>query len=316
MLRLLRFLFAVILGWAAFAADLAAADFKMTDGSVITGSMVAPNDDGAVIRRSSGGLTSRMGWDRFAQETLIELAKDPKLKESVEAFIDAPESADPARPEVVVKDPPGKVVRPAKAPGMFAALGTQAGLFILAILILANLYAAHEVAVYRNYPSAAVMGTSLILPVLGPVLFLCMPTRVREDVQLEAQFEAPQEVQNTGAQDLAAAGLGGSGLSLSAGHKAGSGAPASAAPAVYRAGDTEFNRAFFEKAFPQFFRVSRAESDKDAVLAIRSGKGEVVATRISRISSNEIGLMTQKGHEVQLRFADISEVQVRARGHG
>lgn len=298
---------------AALAAELSAADFKMSDGSVITGTMVAPNDDGAVLRRTSGGLTSRLGWDRFAQETLIELAKDPKLKESVEAFIDAPESAEEAaRPEVVVKDPPGRVARPSKVPGLFAVLGTPAGWFMLAVFLLANLYAGHEVAVYRNYPSAAVMGTSLILPVLGPILFLCMPTRVREDVELESSFEAPQEVQNTGAQELAAAGLSGSGLSLSAGRK--SAAPAAApTPAVYKASETEFTRAFFEKSFPLFFRVSRAESEKDTVLAIRSGKGEVVATRISRISSNEIGLITQKGHEVQLRFADITEIQVRAK---
>lgn len=312
MLRLFCYAIAVFLSLAVPTAESWAADFKMADGSVITGTLVAPNDDGAVIRRTSGGLTSRLGWDKFAQETLKELAKDEKLKESVEAFIDAPEEAEAAvRPEVVVKDPPGKVTRPAKRPGLFAVLGTPAGWFLLGVLLLANLYAAHEVAVYRNYPSAAVMGTSLILPILGPVLFLCMPTRVREDVELEAQFEAPQEVANTGSQELAAAGLSGSGLSLSAGKS--SGGPAAPAPATYKASDTEFNRAFFEKSFPLFFRVSRAESDKDTVLAIRSGKGEVVATRISRISSNEIGLITQKGHEVQVRFADITEVQVRAK---
>jgi hypothetical protein len=73
----------------------------------------------------------------------------------------------------------------------------------------------------------------------------------------------------------------------------------------------EFNRAFFEKNFPLFFRVARA--DGDSVIAFRSNKGEIVATRISRISSNEIGLVTQKGHEVQLKFGDISEVQVRGK---
>lgn len=289
-----------------------ASDFKMSDGSVITGELVAPNDDGAVIRRASGGLTGRMGWDRFAQETLVELAKDPKLKEAVEAFIDSPESAAAAaRPEIVVKDPPGKVFRPAKTPGFLSSLSTPAGLLMLLVILVANLYAAHEVAVYRNYPSAAVMGTSLILPVLGPILFLCMPTRVRDDVVLEAQFEAPTEVQNTGAQELAAAGLAGSALSLSAHKKP---APsANAQSAVYKASDTEFNRAFFEKSFPQFFRMTRSDSDKESLLVFKSGKGEVIAVRISRISSNEIGVVTQKGHEVQLRFADVSEVQLRGK---
>lgn len=288
-----------------------ASDFKMSDGSVITGELVAPNDDGAVIRRASGGLTGRLSWDRFAQETLLELAKEPKLKEAVEAFIDSPESAAAARPEIVVKDPPGKVFRPAKPPGFLSSLSTPAGLLMLLVILVANLYAAHEVAVYRNYPSAAVMGTSVILPVLGPILFLCLPTRVREDVVLEAQFEAPVEVQNTGAQELAAAGLAGSALSLSAHKKA---APsANAQSAVYKASETEFNRAFFEKSFPQFFRMTRADSEKESLLVFKSGKGEVVAVRISRISSNEIGVITQKGHEVQLRFSDVSEVQLRGK---
>ncbi len=286
----------------------------MADGSVISGELVAPNDDGAVIRRTSGGLTSRLSWDKFSQPTLAEMSKDDKLKELVQAFIEAPEGADEAaRPQVVIQDPPGKVTRPAKRPGFFAAFGTPAGLFILGILLVANLYAAYEVSIFRNYPAAAVVGTSLILPVLGPILFLCMPTRVREDVVLESQFEAPQEVANTGSQELSAAGLSGSGLSLS-GPKAGAPAPAASHAASYKRGDVELNRAFFERTFPLFFRMTRSDADKDSVLAIRSAKGEVVATRISRISANEIGLVTQKGHEVQLRFADITEVSLRPKG--
>ena len=156
------------------------------------------------------------------------------------------------------------------------------------------------------------MGTSVILPILGPILFLCMPNRVKEDVELESQFEVPQEVQNTGAQELAAAGLGGSGLALSAGKPhTSSGGSAAQQPATYKRGDVEFNRQFFERTFPLFFRVARSDSDKDMVLVIKSGKGEVVATRITRISASEMGIAALKGHEVQVRFADIGEVQLR-----
>lgn len=312
MRRLFRFTLALLLLFLAYNAP--APDFKMADGSVVSGELVAPNDDGTVIRRSSGGLTGRLGWDKFGQDTLRELAKDAKLKELVEAYIDAQETAtDAARPEIVVKDPPGKVNRPAKRPGLFTALfSTAGGLFVVLVVFLANLYAGYEVAIYRNQPIAAVVGASVVLPVLGPILFLCLPTRVREDVELEAQFEAPQEVQNTGAQDLAAAGLAGSKLSLSAGHKASPGSVT--AHGTFKANEVEFNRNFFERSFPLFFRITRTDADKDTVLALRSGKGEVVATRISRISSNEIGLVTQKGHEVQLKFAEITEVQVRPKG--
>lgn len=306
-----RFIWLLFLLMAAL--PLFAAEYKMADGAVINGELVAPNEEGTVIRRTSGGLTSRLGWDRFAQETLVQFAQDPSLKELVEAYIDAPEGVVEAKPELVVKQPPGRLERPARRPGIFSAFtGTSAGWFILLVLLAANLYAAYEVAIYRNYPLAAVMSTSLILPILGPILFLCMPPRVRDDVVLESQYEAPQDVQNTGNQELAAAGLAGSGLSLSAGHKAG-GVATAPQQTTYRRGEVEFNRAFFEKAFPHFFRLTRGDADKDAVISIRSGKGEVVATRISRISSNEIGLITQKGHEVQLKFSDISEVQMRSK---
>jgi hypothetical protein len=310
----MRWLLQFTLGLALvlWACEVPAADFKMSDGSVVTGELVAPNDDGTVIRRTSGGLTGRLAWDRFAQDTLVEMAKDEKLKEWVQAFIEVPDSIS-ERVELVVKDPAGKVARPAKRPGLFSAFfSTQAGMFIVLVLMLGNLYAAYEVSIFRNYPAAAVMGTSLILPILGPILFLCMPNRVREDVVLESQFEAPQDVQNTGAQELAAAGLGGSGLSLSAGkHAAPTGT--SHQPAVYKRGDVEFNRQFFERTFPLFFRVSRTDSDKDLVLVIKSSKGEVIGTRITRISSGEMGVAALKGHEVQVRFGEISEVQLRPR---
>lgn len=303
---------ALALGLWMVALPASAAELTMADGSVISGELVAPNDDGTVIRRTSGGLSPRISWDRFSQATLTELANDPALKILVEAYIDAPESPLEAEPPpIVVQDPPGKVDRPARKPGLFAVFRTPAGWFIALILLAANFYAAYEVAVFRNYPFAAVIGTSAVLPILGPVLFLCMPNRVEETGPAEGEFDAPQEVANTGAQDLAAAGLGGSALSLSAGKAAAT--SGAAQHAVYKAADTEFNRAFFERSFPLFFRLTRADSDKDTVLALRTSKGEVVAVRISRISSNEIGLITQKGQEVQLRFGEISEVHVRGK---
>ncbi|MBX3744065.1 MAG: hypothetical protein KF833_02040 [Verrucomicrobiae bacterium] len=301
---------ALALLFCLIALPAPAPDFKMADGSVITGELVAPNEDGTVIRRASGGLTGRLSWDLFAQETLLEMVADPRLRELVEAFIDHPEPAQSVVPEVVVRPPPGKLHRPDRRPGFFSALATPAGWFILLVLFGANLYAAYEIAVFRNYPAAAVMGTSVILPWLGPLLFLCMPTRVLHDAPTPmGQFEAPQEVETTGRQELAAAGLAGSALSLSA-SKASSPSQGAQA-AVYRGSEVEFNRSFFERTFPLFFRLTRSDSDKDAVLAVKSSKGEVVAIRISRISANEIGLVTQKGNEVQLRFGEISEVHVR-----
>jgi hypothetical protein len=105
--------------------------------------------------------------------------------------------------------------------------------------------------------------------------------------------------------------LGGSGLSLSAGKHVASSSPTSQQPATYKRGDVEFNRQFFERTFPLFFRVARSDGDKDLVLSIKSSKGEVIGSRITRISASEMGIAALKGHEVQVRFSDISEVQLR-----
>lgn len=295
----------VALGVCLAAVMATSAQFKMADGAVIEGELVAPNDEGTVIRRASGGLTGRIPWDRFAQETLQEFTNNPALAGFVEAYIDYPEPPEEERVEIPVHDPPGLLERSPKRPRFWAAYGTPAGWFILLVLFAANLYAAYEVAIYRNYPPAAVIGTSVILPILGPILFLCMPTR---EVRTEPEYEAPPEPELTPAQEAAAAELAaGSGLALGTAGKKSSGSAVQAV--TYKAGDVEFNRSFFERTFPQFFRLTR--SDGESVLSVRSAKGEVVATRISRISSNEIGLMTQKGQEVQVRFGDISEVSLK-----
>src|SRR5690606_26090223 len=69
----------VALGVCLAAVMATSAQFKMADGAVIEGELVAPNDEGTVIRRASGGLTGRIPWDRFAQETLQEFTNNPAL---------------------------------------------------------------------------------------------------------------------------------------------------------------------------------------------------------------------------------------------
>lgn len=83
---------ALAVGLMMVALPASAAELTMADGSVISGELVAPNDDGTVIRRTSGGLSPRISWDRFSQATLTELANDPALKILVEAYIDAPKA--------------------------------------------------------------------------------------------------------------------------------------------------------------------------------------------------------------------------------
>lgn len=311
MRRLFRVTLPLWLAWWALTAG--AADFKLVDGTVISGELVAPRDNGVVIRRTTGGLTDRLPWERFSVETLRELHQNPQLTEFVEVHLAL---ADPeagaalaAKQAIVIKPVPGKLERPARRPALLPGLfGTPIGWFIVAVLLAANFYAAYEVSLFRNYPAAAVMGVAVILPVLGPIIFLCLPTRVVDAGPAEGEFAVPEEVANEGAAKLAEAGLSGGGLNIG-----GKAAPVTAAGAgqVFKKADTEFNRRFFESQFPVFFRMVRGEADKHLVLHVKAGRNEYIATRITRISSNEMGLQLQIGREVMVKFADVSEVQAR-----
>ena len=59
------------------------------------------------------------------------------------------------------------------------------------------------------------------------------------------------------------------------------------------------------------FRMIASEADKDLVLDISAGKSSCTATRISRVSSNEIHFKTTSGGEVGTEFGLISQVTLR-----
>ena len=82
-------------------------------------------------------------------------------------------------------------------------------------------------------------------------------------------------------------------------------------PKVFKRGETTFNRRFFETQFPSFFRVVTTEADRDLVLDVAAGKSSVVASRISRISANEIHFKTANGQEVTVGFGDVVQITLR-----
>src|SRR5262249_9649950 len=102
-----------------------------------------------------------------------------------------------------------------------------------------------------------------------------------------------------------------SGLSI-AQEKSATAAGGGTAPQTFKRGEFTFNRRFMETKFPGFFRVVQNEADRDLVLAVRIGKTEHVAKRITRISSNEMHVqLLAGGKEVMVPFAEITEVQIR-----
>ncbi|MEW6160174.1 MAG: hypothetical protein AB1813_22305 [Verrucomicrobiota bacterium] len=302
----------VLFGWIALLGlPSLAGEYKLLNGDIIRGDPAGFNEDGVSFRLDIGGFSPRISWGKFTQESLKEIAKDSRATRFAEPFIEIPPEVK-QRQRAEKKDIPIKPVprveRPEKKIALGAAFATPAGVLVLIVLFIGNLYAAYEVAVFRHRPIAMVCGISVILPILGPLFFLAMPTLEDESMAEGAAPEA--EAAATVVNPMAATGTGSS-LSIASAERPG---PSGGAmeQATYKRGDTTFNRRFFETKFPGFFRVVPSEAEKDLVLVVRTPKAEYVAKRISRISSNEMHLQLLRGAtEVSVSFGEITEVQVR-----
>jgi hypothetical protein len=292
------------------------ADFRLTNGDVYSGVASSPNDDGLVVRLDIGGFSPRIPWGKLTQETLKMLAEDPEAKIYVEPYIEVPPEVKQAekakKKEIRITEPPPVRHTESKA-GFFASLGNPVGYALLGAIYLANLYAAREVARFRGRPAALVMGVSAIAPIIGPILFALLPSG-----HPEAYVEAAPEPASTEGinpmQQALPSGLAGSGLGLAAaGAAAKGGNPVYSQ--VYNRSNTTFDRRFFETKFTGFFRVVPSEAEKDLVMIIKTPKKELVATRVSRISANEVHFQLQQGGaETNVPFGEITEVSVRAKG--
>ncbi|MDA1272788.1 MAG: hypothetical protein O2960_01875 [Verrucomicrobia bacterium] len=297
-----------------------AMEFRLTNGDTHSGEAVNFDDLGLTIRIDIGGFASRIGWGKLSQETLRELAKDPKAVSFVDPFIEpTPEELERVKAQtrkvIVLKDVE-RIENPPKE-GFVASMSTPVGIAFAIAFFIVNLYAAYEIAVFRKRPIVLVCGLSVILPGIGPILILSLPSR--EEI-LEPEYTdpgsspAPAEALVTnplaspGAPRSAASGLG-----IAASQKAATSTPTGVDGSVFKRGDTTFNRRFFETKFPGFFRVVPSEADKDLVLVIRAAKNEYVAKRISRITANEMHVQTQRGggSEATIAFSDVIEVRVR-----
>ena len=291
-----------------FQAAALGGEYKLLNGDILRGDPASYNDDGLIVHLESGGFSPRVGWGKFTQDSLKELAKVPEAKKFVDPFIEIPieikHKERTQKKQIVLKDVP-RVERPASKPSFFASLTNPVGLAVLLMLYLGNLYAAFEIAHFRGRPVALVCGLAAILPFVGPLMFLAMPPG--EEMAAESA-EAPQiapagEVVSAETRTGAPTALG-----LAAGAEK----KGATQQATFKRGDTTFNRRFFETQFPGFFRMVPSEADKDLVLLIKTPKAEHTAKRISRITANDLHIILLRGGaEVQITFGEVIEVQLK-----
>jgi hypothetical protein len=293
--------------------------FQLSDGQVVTGEVVTFSESGLKLRLPDGKYSDSIPWAKFNQADLKKLAENPKIAPLVEPFIEVTEEERKQKTAVDIKPVP-RLERPADQSLIGALFSSSVGLFLLLAFYGANIYAGYEVAVFRAQPKLLVCGLAAVLPVIGPIVFLCLPTKIakasEEGSLAEAAEAAPSySVPNPEAEQAAAAAAeqqaaGGLHLAASSGH----GGSALPQTQTFQRGAFTFNRRFFETKFSNFFGVVRREADKDLVMVIKAARGTYVAQRVTRITTNDMHLEVHKGpasEEVMVPFSEIQEVQLK-----
>jgi hypothetical protein len=308
--------FAVVFVWFALMTGgisvAPAASFPLSDGTTLSGEPISFTKDGVVVKTADGAFAPRVGWTNFTQEALKELAKEPKAKVFAEPYLELDESETEKKPSLVIKPKPhDRLERPDPKAGTGALFSSAIGVLLFLLLYAGNIYAAFEIAIFRNYHPGLVCGMAAIMPFLGPVVFLCLPTRL----QKSHDEIAAEQMAGHAAEDVQLAYTHPGGHGASEGEAAAAEAEAAQPKVtVYQRGQTTFNRRFFETKFSGFLRVVPGDAEKDKEIYIKSSRGEHVGTRLTRIQPNELFLQVQKGDataDVIIPFNEIFEIQVR-----
>jgi hypothetical protein len=314
--RNLKLLAGLIVVCLRLATPAGALTFELTDGSKIEGDIILAKPDGLQIR-VEGNKYEKLEWSKFSQATMTELRKDNKLAPYVEPYIEVPLDEKIRKTEVTIKEVP-RLERPPKGSLLGAMFSSSIGIVCLLLLYAANIYAAYEIATVRAYPPGMVCAIAAVAPVIGPVIFLCLPTRLgptQDEIAAEQQaaieetqaatygeHAAPQAAASeTGAASEATAGA------AVSGH-------AKAVTQSFKRGQFTFNRRFIETKFAGFFGMVRKDAEKDLSLVIKTARGEFVATRISEIGGTDMKVDVHSGgasQQVQIPFVEILEMQIK-----
>ncbi|HXC36550.1 MAG TPA: hypothetical protein VNV43_11795 [Candidatus Acidoferrales bacterium] len=301
-------------------ATAKAETYNLTDGTSLTGDIISFNDDGVIFRTGDDKYTDRIVWTKFSQDALKLLAKNPKIRAYAEPFIETP---PPPPPQLQVRvHEVSRLELPPKQSVMGALCSSFIGIILLLLVYAANIYAGFEIAIFRARPIGMVTGIAAVLPIIGPIIFLSMPTKVeggatQEDMQMEtgapsgataAPHAAPIAGQAApGAEgDVAPAGA----ETVQVAHTATS-LPETQ---VFQRGQFTFNRRFFETKFSGFFGMTRHGASKDMVLVIKTPRAQHIAERITRIAANEAHFEVVVGparQEVMVPFGEIQEIRLK-----
>jgi hypothetical protein len=326
-----------LLFFALLSLSTEAGTYTLLNGETLTGDPISFNETGLIVKKSDGSFSPRTPWEKLSQDSLKFLkaeAPSQKEKDFIEPFIEESAQSESHRREIIIKEV-AKPARPTGDVGLSAAFSSPLFVLIFLVVYLANIYAAYEIAFYKNYLPMMVCGVSAVAPFVGPIVFLCMPAKAdpMRDTTADAPpaepppvEEAPVEETHGTAAPLASEiaadesnPLAPSTSSIRSSLKIAHEEPAPAAralpaPVVFKRGEFSFNRRFFETKMPGFFRVVPGEAEKDMVISIKAARGEFTGKRITRVTQNELFLQVFKDeatHDEMIPFTEIQEVSIR-----
>ncbi|MBI5387228.1 MAG: hypothetical protein HZA90_21385 [Verrucomicrobia bacterium] len=302
-LKLICF-FAALCGWLAWDAPAQTYIEFEFDGQKIEARPVKFQDAYIEIAPRGGGQIQKVPWGHLSQATLRRLENIRPYNEFARHFLDPPPQSPPTasnRVQITIK-PVERMTR-YQSGSLFSSPVTW---LVFLLFYAANIYAGYEIAMFRQRNKVSGAGLSAALPVIGPIVLLCMPTYeapVAEDETAAEGAEGAETAATTSETEEAAA-------------QTEQAAPAAAGPqeTVYLRGQTTFNRRFFETKMAGFLKVVPGEAEKDMVLVVASSRGTYVGTRFTRVSPNELTLHVVKGNaseDIIIPFGEITEVKIR-----
>jgi len=305
-------LLAVVLLPGIICPQSAAGTYELSNGQIISGEPIAPDPDGVVIKTGASTFTPRIAWTNFTENALRTLAQDnPKARSLVANLIyDEPEieEAVVVRPEVRIQSV-ARIAPPGEMSGLLSLFASPIGLVLFALMYGTNIYAGYVIGVFRTFNPVVVAGVSAILPLVGPLIFLVLPSGAGSDEEYEDEDELEEAEQALAEQAVAPAPAEDSDIPVAVQERP--------KAIVYERGKFTFNRRFFETKLASFLRVVPSEEDKDLVLEIDSLRGHHVGTRVTKILPTELHLQVKKGDastDVLLPFSDIKSVTIRHKG--
>ncbi len=310
---------------SAEARQLAEGEISLTNGNIIEGTVADVDQNGIVVRRDIGGFARRANWMQLTQQSLKKIRRlgqvDPKRYRGAAAY--AEPFIEPDESQMEKSLPPGPVkglVNPplpssVEVTSKVAAFGSGGGIGLLVAIALGSMMAGLGVAAFRESNPIWAAGVSLFLPIIGPVLFLVKPKVEYDDEYDEDEEYEYEEVETPGGATMTDTGGGAVAGMMPEAKKmsfAQTGRKKSGLKAQsWTRGDTKFDRSFFQNNFPNYFKSVIGATEREFVLAIKTGKREYVGQRIKRISGTDIHMELLNSKEQKISFSEMGTVELR-----